>query len=207
MKYAFFVAGFVVAALLAGVYILRKGPIQPFAGGDDEPIVVAGGSFEVGSHNGFAKDPQDPKKADHQDKGRNVTRIDVLYNDATTGPGYQEFLVDKGGDIRVDIDYVPKDTPKPHDTVTFTTQNGGKELGITNCSGCPPIGGEVNSASTTIVHQPPDGTVGQITVSGKFNPAPAPANAGPFSCVNGKCQVVLHYWCKSGGPHDSDCKN
>jgi hypothetical protein len=185
----YFAAGLLTAAALYGIYIL----VHPMAGGDDEPIVVAGGSFEIGSRYGFVN--VDAHHASHKHKGRGVTRIDILYNDKTKGPGYKEFDA-KQGDMTVGIEYVPKDSSKPHDTVTFSTDKGGNSLAISNAPKCPGIGDEVDANSTTIVHQP-DGTVGQITVSGsKLDPTPDPKG---YPCDNGKCQVVVHYFC-AGGP-------
>jgi hypothetical protein len=206
----FFVAGFVVAALLAGIYIWHNGPPPPNkAGGDDEPIVVAGGSFEIGSHNGFAPPSgADHHQTNHNHTNRKVTRIDILYNynDPKTGPDYQEFIVPDQEDVSVSIEYLSGGckSPSTGDKVTFATHHGGKEFGITNDKNCPPIGDEVdaNPKVTKIIHQPTGGKVGQITVVGKVVPDPDPKG---YSC-NGKCQVVLHYWCDTGGPHDNYCK-
>src|ERR1017187_973560 len=81
----YFVAGLLTAAALCGIYVWIKGPVHlgpdwKTLTGDDDPIIVAGGSLDIRSKVGFAKDS--PPKAHHSDKNRTLTKI---------------LIVDKGG--------------------------------------------------------------------------------------------------------------
>ena len=187
-----FVLGFVVATSLAGTYAWRKGL---FRANDDEPIVVAGGTFEIGSLNGFKR--IDAHHLSHKLPKSTVKRIDLLYNDQANGPSYQKFLVT--GDIKVDIEYKHDQCTPPStvDKVTFGTINGGHGLGVSNDLNCPGVGDDP-SVPTNISHQPTTGKMGKITVSGNGVPA---ADAHDYPCENNKCQVVLHY-CKNTGSPD-----
>ena len=187
-----FVLGFVVATSLAGTYAWRKGL---FRANDDEPIVVAGGTFEIGSLNGFKR--IDAHHLSHKLPKSTVKRIDLLYYDNAKGPSYQKFVA--SGDITVVIEYKHGqcNPPSTGDTVTFATHNLGQELGVSNDLNCPGVG-DAPSVPTNISHQPTSGKMGKITVSGTVVPAPNPAG---YPCGNNKCQVVLHY-CKNAGSPD-----
>ena len=202
MKFAFFVAGFVVAALLAGIYVWRKSPMKPFSGGDDEPIVVAGGSLEIGSRNGFDPDAGgDLNKAHHTQKHRSVNRVEVLYNNPDKpgqdgGPAYTEIIPSQPQLVMIDITYCKnKCASTPDDTVTFNTDGNSQNLGVSNSDKNRPIG-KINPGSKKVKHVEANWQVNQISVTVGSSPKT------DYPCDNGKCQVVLHYYCPTLGPTD-----
>src|ERR1035441_5675914 len=79
----YFVAGLLTAAALCGIYVWIKGPVHfgphwKTRTGDDDPIIVAGGSLDISSRVGFAQD--NPGQAHHKEPGRKLTGIVVIYN-------------------------------------------------------------------------------------------------------------------------------
>jgi hypothetical protein len=195
MKYAFFVAGFVVAALLAGVYILRKGPIQPFAGGDDEPIVVAGGSLDLASLNGWKKETPPPAgypyTAIQKHTKRQLTIGLIVYNNGA--PVVQPL---PAGQMKLEIAYcngVCSDLNNPDDKVTVWTDANGNKLRVSNTNSQHQIGDEADAAtasgSTTISHQP----------DWKVNRIRDVVHSADYPCANFKCQIVLVYHCDNSG--------
>src|ERR1017187_6210775 len=189
-----FVAGLLTVAALYGIYVWHRGPSRP--GGDDDPIIVAGGSMHIGSLYGFDQDSTlDPHghhpQANHKHKTRYLNRVEVLYNnpkpakpaDPPEGPAYADVPVKRP--VTIEIVYHCSDPSKcgtePDDTVVFRTDPSGQNLSVKNSSGTNPIGDEVPNGSTPLKHQPDTRTVTKITV-----------NSNPYLCDNGKCQVVLH---------------
>ena len=197
MKYAFFVAGFVVAALLAGIYVWRKGPIKPFAGGDDEPIVVAGGSLDFASLNGWKKDTNDPNgyTAIHKHPKRTVTIGLIVYNN-NGAPVVQQL---PAGHMELEIAYCNGtgacNLNNPDDKVIIRTDSDGSHLRVINNNSQHKIGEEADDAdahhSTTISHQP-DFKIHQIR-DVVNNPNQ------PYHCDNFKCQIVLVHYCNNSG--------
>jgi hypothetical protein len=190
-----YLAGFLIAAALGGAYILLVGPIGPSRPtGDDDPIVVAGGSLKIGSRFGFDPDLSDHQKATHKDKNRTVRRLEIECD--ASGQRCDEFYV--SGKVNVDIEYCPddcKDTTKKPDIVTFNSPNG-KKLTVSNSDTSHPIGDEAKLNSNLIDHQPNQpnqGRVKQIIVSGDLDHTPDPS----YPCKGGLCKVTLHYWCGS----------
>jgi hypothetical protein len=181
----FFVAGLLTAAAAYAIYAHVWD-----RSGDDDPIVVAGGSLEIGSRYGFDPDPGSHNNANHSYKSSVLNHITVLYNAAGV-PAYDDFSVT--GQVQVDIAYKCKGTcaGTPDDTVTFHTDANGKNLTI---SSKYPIG-PTNPGTKQLTHPKADWTVNQITVTG--HPS--------YPCYSGKCQVVLRYVCGSIVP--GACKN
>jgi|ERR1035437_5474104 hypothetical protein len=199
-----FFAGFLIAAVLGlgGVYVWRQTHSGPRPTGDDDPIVVAGGSLKIGSRYGFELDSSSHQKANHKHKGRTVDRIEIWSDD--NAPRTDQFFA--SGRVDVDIEYCPDlcvDSGQKHDHVTFTAPNGKKLMVSSDTS--HPIGDEANLNPILIDHQPNQpnqGRVKQIVVSGKLDHTPLPF----YPCAaNGKCHVVLHYGCPTTG--EDDCKN
>jgi hypothetical protein len=193
MKYAFFVAGFVVAALLAGTYAWQKGL---FRANDDEPIVVAGGSLDFASLNGWKQDKTDPtgRTAIHNHTNRKLSIGLIVYNEG--GP-HVKLL--PAGQMKLEIAYcmnVTCNPDSPDDKVTVSTDANGNKLSVSNTNSQHKIGEEADKAtannSTTISHQfQPDFKIKQIkNVNSADN---------PYGCDNGKCEIVLVYHCDNSG--------
>jgi hypothetical protein len=211
-----FAAGVVVAAALGGIYFWFQ-DVRPTAShlaevirptaGDDDRVVVAGGSLKISSDYGFDMDnPNDHQTANHRDKGRTVNRLEI-WSDNNAARTDQFF---PSGQVDVDFEYCPDDCSdgsKKHDHVTITAP-GGKKLKVSNSDGVHPIGDEAHLNPLLIDHQPnqpgppKQGTVTQIKISGKLGHTPQPS----YACAaNGKCHVVVHYWCPS--TVEGACKN
>src|ERR1035437_1645552 len=96
-----FFVGLLVAAALGGIYVLVKGPIGPMSG-DDDRVVVAGGSLKILSFYGFETDSAGNRwRANHIHQNRIVNRLEIEYNDQ--GPLREQF--DVKGPVMVDIEY------------------------------------------------------------------------------------------------------
>jgi len=194
MKYAFFVAGFVVATSLAGTYAWHKGL---FRANDDEPIVVAGGSLDFASLNGWQKDKTDltGRTAIHNHTNRKLTIGLIAYNNGT--PAVKLL---PAGQMKLEIAYCVNGTCNPNtpdDKVTVWTDSNGKKLSVSNTNPLHKIGEEADDAtahsSTTISHQyQPDFKINQIkdVINNPNN---------PYHCDNGKCEIVLVYHCDNSG--------
>ena len=211
-----FAAGVVVAAALGGIYFWFQ-DVRPTAShlaevirptaGDDDRVVVAGGSLKISSDYGFDMDnPNDHQTANHRDKGRTVNRLEI-WSDNNAARTDQFF---PSGQVDVDFEYCPDDCSdgsKTHDHVTITAPKG-KKLKVSNSEGVHPIGDEAHLNPLLIDHQPnqpgppKQGTVTQIKISGKLDHTPQPS----YACAaDGKCHVALHYWCPS--TVEGACKN
>ena len=200
----FFAAGFLIAAALGGIYFLIE-DIKPMSG-DDDRVVVAGGSLKISSVYGFDLEPNDHQTANHRHKGRTVNRLEIWSDDNAART--DQFSV--SGQVDVEFEYCPddcSDSSKTHDHVKITAPSG-KKLKVSNSDTIHPIGDEANLNPLLIDHQPnqpgppKQGTVTQIKISGKLDHTPQPS----YACAaNGKCHVVLHYWCPS--TVEGACKN
>jgi hypothetical protein len=171
--------------------------MQPLAG-DDDPIVVAGGSLTIRSKYGFEMDNGNHQKARHKHKSRTLQRLEI-WTDSTAPQPTDEFYA--RGNVTVDFEYCPDDCSNnalPHDHVVFETPNG-KNLKVSSDKSHP-IGDEANLNPVWIDHQPnqpgppKQGTVKQVILSGDLDHTPT----NPYVCVQGRCQVELHYWCGNG---------
>ena len=193
-----FGAGFLIAAALGGIYFWVE-DIHPMSG-DDDRVVVAGGSLKIGSVYGFDPDLSDPQKANHKHKGRTVNRLEIWTDDNAART--DQFYV--SGQVDVDIEYCPDAAclaSSKNDHVTLTAP-GGKKLKVSNTDTIHPIGDEAKLNPLLIDHRPSQGRVKQIVISGKLDHTPQPS----YACAaSGKCHVVLHYWCPTDG--DGDCTN
>src|ERR1035437_4390416 len=146
MKFGSIAVGFLIAVALGGIYVLVVGPGKPV--GDDDPIVVAGGSFEIGSLKGFNKDPGgDPNKAIHTEPARYLNRVEVLYNKPAIaggdegGPAYAKIVPDSQKSVTIDIDYCPnKCVGTANDVITFNANLSDQNLGVANSDKNLPIG-------------------------------------------------------------------
>ena len=172
-----FVLGFVVAALPAGIYGWQKGI---FRANDDEPIVVAGGSLDITSVNGWGKNPNS-NTANHNHTKSTINSIEILY-------GYEKL---PGGRVELEIAYCPgvcANVNNPDDKVTIKTDADGTHLTISNSNPQHKMGDE--GGSTTISHQPPNWKVNRIRDV---------VNSRDYACDSGKCQVRLNYHCDNPG--------
>src|SRR5664279_3619965 len=95
----YFAAGFLIAVALGGIYVLVKGPIGPMSG-DDDRVIVAGGSLRLDSRHRFIRDPQDKQRAIHIHPWRTVAAVEVFYWD-----GKLAHADLPGGPVKVEIDY------------------------------------------------------------------------------------------------------
>ena|ERR1035437_1805121 len=187
----YFAAGLLTAAALYGIYVL----VHPMTGGDDEPIVVAGGSLDIGSINGWKKDPQDSTgyTALHKHTKRKVSVGLIGADGAPVSP------VLPAGPTHLEIAYCKDlncDPDKPDDKITVKTKSDGTRLtlssSITNKDN--KIGDEADAAdasgSTTISHQPHEWHVTRIRdiIHGK-----------DYTVHTGICQIVLIYHCNNSG--------
>ena len=197
-----FFAGFLIAAVLGlgGVYVWRQTHSGPRPTGDDDPIVVAGGSFEIGSLRGF--DPAlgiDHRRANHIDTTRVLNRVEVLYNKPASagddgGPAYAEIIPDSQHPVKIAFAYCPNKCANatPDDTITFTADSDHKNLAVSNGDQNHPIG-NIPAKSKRFRHGQ-NWQVNGISVTVGTSPKT------DYLCDNGKCQVVLHYNC-AGGPN------
>src|ERR1035437_191572 len=189
----YFAAGLLTAAALYGIYVL----VHPMTVGDDEPIVVAGGSLDIGSINGWEKDPKDSYVANAKHRNRKVTGGVIMYNDGV--PRSQPL---SGGPIKFEIAYCPAPHPgdkcadpnKPDDKITISTYPDTTHLSVSNTNKYHKMGDEADAAnaakSTTISHQP-DWKVNRIR--------DVVHNNKDYPCVTGPCSVVLIYHCDNTG--------
>lgn len=172
------------ALLAAGmVYFLRPKPLA----GDDDPIIVSGGSMRIvtKSANKLQRDGNELKHVDGST--RYVSSIDVFYHD-NTGFGFVSLTAGNGQQVNIDMPYCPQsDCRGPRDTVTFYTDGSSyaKFKNSPSGVGASPIGGEA-STSNAVDHAPDWHIQGfSIAIGGGL--------AQPYSCVDGKCFVIIHY--------------
>ena len=186
-----FAAGLLTAAALYGIYVW----FHPMTGGDDEPIVVAGGSLDLESLNGWKKDPQDPSgyTAIHNHTKRRVTIGSIGYNN---GAPVTKPL--PAGRTKLELAYCsgPCDPNIPDDKVTVWTEASGNKLRVTNTNQNHKMGDEADAAaaagSTTISHLPLDWHVVRIRdVVQVPNVDYVPADP--------RCHIVLIYHCDHSG--------
>ena len=180
----FFAAGFLIAAALGGIYFLIE-DIKPMSG-DDDRVVVAGGSLVIGSQFGWKQDPQDPFVANHKHQKRKVTGGVIIFNDGQ--PHYHSWT---GGRIEFEIAYcngICADVNNPDDKVTIKTDPDATHLRVFNTNRYHKLGDEAQAAPdpTTINHQP-DWRVNRIR--------DVVNNNKDYKCDNGKCSVLPLYHC------------
>ena len=154
----YFVAGLLTAAALCGIYVWIKGPVHfgphwKTLTGDDDPIIVAGGSLDIRSKVGFARDSSKP--AHHLDNNRRMIGVLIVHKG---GLDYQAVTEP----TTVDFAYCQNACGSSDDTITFTANPG--ELLVSNARGT--IGDEAGGNSH-FSHQPPNWTLNQITVASK----------------------------------------
>jgi hypothetical protein len=196
-----FAAGVVVAAALGGIYFLVE-DIHPTAShlvedihptaSDDDRVVVAGGSLEIQSLNGCARNTNGTYTAIHIDKNRIVTGGNIIIDGKPLPPGSWPV-----GPIKFEIAYCAGACKPntPDDLITVETDSNGKRLRFTNTNLAHKLGDEAAAAPDpkNIVHQPDTGKVMRIrdVLSNKNYP-----------CTNGLCSILATYHCDVKG----DCK-
>src|ERR1039457_1836670 len=111
----FFAAGFLIAAALGGIYFLIEDN-KPRSG-DDDRVVVAGGSFNIQSLYGFEKET--PLIAIHKHKKRTVTGGDIIIDGKPLPPGSWPV-----GRIKFEIAYCASacNPDTPDDKITIWTE-------------------------------------------------------------------------------------
>ena len=171
----YFAAGLLTAAALYGIYALVSAVFHnKAASGDDDPIIVAGGSLDISSRVGFAKD--DKGKAHHLDKGRKLTGVVVIYNG-----GNDVANVGAGKKPAVAFAYCYAKCPPSgaDDTITFKADPS--NLSVANS--LKTIGDEADGKQQ-FTHQPTTGTLSKITVNNTDYPC------GPKGTI---CMAVMVY--------------
>jgi hypothetical protein len=179
----YFAAGLLTMAALGGTFVLVKDIHR--TSGDDDRVIVAGGSLTIGSQYGWVKDTS--FVANHKHKRRTVTGGVILYNDG--GPRYQNW---SGGPIEFEIAYCNgtcSNVNIPDDKVTIKTDADAKHLRVFNTNQDHKLGDEADAAaaagSTSFDHQP----------DWKVNRIRDVVNHIDYKCDNGKCSVFPLYHC------------
>jgi hypothetical protein len=145
-------------------------------GGEDEPIVVAGGSMHIRAAKG--RFDLNTGKAVYQHKAGHVTAIDVLYYDQA-GPAFDRRQID-GAKTTVSLNYCdPGGSCAP---ATVETEADGHGLTFSPAGNDP-----MSDGNHQISHAPEDGHIDSLTVDQKT-----------YGCQDsrgqkGRCTVVIHY--------------
>jgi hypothetical protein len=149
--------------------------------GDDEPIIVAGGSMHIRPMRGAIR--IDPRNADNlqlNETGGYVSAVEVLWFD-DRGPGNTTFRF-TGEPVKIDLEYCDPQQPhcKPPVSIEFTGKKDSLRI--------RPRG------NTQPLH---DGQVSYAPETNKLRSVTVVRNGGPYLCTKGECSVVVHY-CRSG---------
>ena len=200
-----FLGGLVLAALGFGAYLL----FVDIRSGDDDPIVVAGGSLRIGARKGFEQNAKSTRQADHKHKKRVLEHIQVLYNPGPMGgPALADLVFGKA--VTVVIDYCNPNNvdclTSPDDVVTFATDASGQNLNVISSTGLGP-GAEIDG-NGQITHLPANFLIKQFVITGVTatdTPSLCERSICTFPCSDGKCSATLFYHCNLSGA--DACKN
>jgi len=186
-----------IVGVAAAIYLWFQ---RPKAGGDDAPIVMAGGSMHILTMGaGYTFEPTGQSLTHYS--GANATsnrflaRADIVYYDGSRQKAAAPFPDPTG---TIDIGYCdtacqPGDAPSPHmDTVTFSVASAGQPLTVSSN-----LNGQVKDMTMDErffefywKHRPHDWKVYWVRVNGA-NPI---YKCGPSG---GDCSLRIHY-CKVG---------
>jgi hypothetical protein len=168
------------------------------SGGDDEPVVVAGGSLVVGAHYGqFKVKGDDQVHADSNGNGGNdskrfVAGVDLVYYTADNVPATVSKVY--SGKVTTLMTYCVSDDPASDcETVTIVTGNTGQGFKIT---------GEKRKAkdddkptAAAISHRPPEGKLKDVTLQGEPSHG---CGMTQDQKLMGRCSLIFHYCTKAG---------
>jgi hypothetical protein len=182
---------FTLYNIIAGRWLFPPGDIVPTSG-DDDPIIVSGGSLDITSTVGFQQYDNVPYQANHLHTRRKLVSVDVRY-----GAGAAQFDTiyanSINGPIDITVNYcqdMPCTNTSPQEQVIFRVNGGHNNLFISNQGGPSGIGTEADGGKRNIHHMPDTWHVIRIDV--------APISRS-YQCVGGICGMVLHYYCGNSG--------
>ncbi|MBZ5624378.1 MAG: hypothetical protein LAQ69_37630 [Acidobacteriia bacterium] len=182
-----------IVGVAAAIYMLiqwRPKDQHPMTGGDDAPIVMAGGSMYIGTIGPkFKQDPHATNEAIHEDNTRYVASVDILGAQGSLLT-LQKLKFNDGTPpivpVKIDMTYCDSGCSLSVDdsvTIMFTPASPhGGELRLKNTDSGHAIGSDVNS--NVWEHKPSSRKLASIMVTGQ---------AQPFTCPEGKCLIVIHY--------------
>jgi len=188
----------ILIALLTAFNVVTHRWIFPFGpihtvNGDDDPIIVSGGSMNIRSKYGFQEHDGDVYTADHVHRHRVLQSIDIWY-----GPGSLQYdPIDAGtinGKFSVAFTYCPDRSCIAHDTVSVNVDDQHYGLNIANPGGTYGIGQEAGSSpgKKSISHQPTDWHLYQIAI-------PALNKTYPCDPLLPFCSAHFKYHCDTAG--------
>jgi hypothetical protein len=149
--------------------------------GDDEPIIMAGGSLNIFTHvHKFDSDSN--MQLVHKDPRKFLAAADIYYGNVQI-----DSVKFAGKQAKIDIDYCPASgcVASSTDTVTFGTDSMGSSLQLSSSQ--RKMAMETTSTSNLVQHQPPDFKIQEIRINGAIYDCP----------VDIRCTVVLHHCSKN----------
>ncbi|HXS95504.1 MAG TPA: hypothetical protein VN736_12955 [Candidatus Limnocylindrales bacterium] len=176
--------------VMTGGWELPFGRLGPFSG-DDDPIIVSGGSLTIQSRFGLKEHGGNAYWADHAHTKRKLREVDISYG--TTSQMTDSQTV-SSGPYTVALTYCPDSTCASSETVTFAVDNHRQNLNVQNAGGSSGVGAEANSNGKYINHVPTTWHVYKIRAGAKTYPCDSSSAY--------QCQAILYYHCGTTG----DCQ-
>jgi len=172
-----------IVGVAAAIYMwLEWGPKT---GGDDAPIVMAGGSMRFFSFRGDNVFTKESKGWTHKEKGRAITRVDILTLQSD-GVHYDTFNTTANKQVKIDLRYCAPGCASEETVTISTAQNSYKEfhLSCANLSNDCDMSGDASGDTNLLQHNKPvlDWKIDKITYGGT-----------PYPCNNGVCYIFLHF--------------
>jgi hypothetical protein len=177
-------------ALLIGYEALRPKEHRPFVNGDDQPILVSGGSLTIRGAGKWATTGDDllHQDDDGNESSRYIGGIDLVYVDGSSLPAFtsRTYTTSK---LTILMTYCEDQAFGTCETVSIITKNGAQGLRIKAPSPHKAKDDDV-SVPHTVKHLPTTGFLKDVTL---------PGDISPLSCgLGSRCVMVIHYCATQG---------